>query len=500
MKKKKVVLFYPISEKENIYKNFPIAFIKLGSQLLREGFEVELIDSRIEVEYEAHLIKALQDALFLGVSVMTGYPILHALKASRISKKANKELPVVWGGWHPSLLPAQTILNEDIDVVVTGQGERAIVELAKAIQSNASLSSIKGIYYKNRNGAVMENGHRPFEDVNNFAPVDFSLVDTSLYANATDLGRRSVFWVTSQGCPYGCGFCCTHGLYRQRWSGLVADRVLAEVEILVNGMGVDGISFTEDNFMVEYKRVIAFCEGLLRMKIKINWAMDARVDQVLHLTEQDLNLLRNSGCRKVFLGVESGDQEVLDHIDKKITVEQTYEAAKRLHDYGIIAEIFLMVGFPWNPRRDLQKTLRMIQEIKSKYPNHQSTPFLYTPFPKTKLYEIAVQNGLKEPASLEEWINWSVLKVMTPWVDRKYLNTVNMLVKYYIPMAYPSEMLNRMFSRRVVGPILKILHKLALARMKKNFFRLSIEWYVVNFFYYNIKVKFNLFKGLRPPR
>jgi len=494
------VFFYPKSEKENIYKNFPIAPIKLGSQLLRAGFNIEIIDSRIEENYKEHLEESLKEALFLGVSVMTGYPIYHALRASDIAKKANKDIPIIWGGWHPSLLPKQTIQHKDIDVVVIGQGEKTIVELAEVIQVNGSLKDIKGIIYKDKDEKIIENERRPFNDINLFQPVDFSLVKTDLYAHPTYLGHRAIFWNTSQGCPFSCGFCCTQGLYNRRWSGLTADKVMGQIDMLVNKMGIDGISFTEDNFMVDPRRVEKICKSIIEKKVKFKWAMDLRVDQALKLTDDYLDLLRKSGCVKVFLGSESGDQEVLDNIDKGITIEGTYEVAKRFHAHDIIAEIFVMVGFPWNPRKDLEKTLKMISKIKAAYPNHQATPFLFTPFPKTKLFKIAVEKGLKVPQKLEEWIGWNVLRVITPWVDRKYLDTVNRLVKFYIPLAYPSKALKEMFRHRIFGFMYRFLHKLALFRIRRNFFKFPVEWIFVKFLYYNLKVKYNLFKGAKTPR
>ena len=499
MKSKHVVFFYPDSGDENIYKHLPIAPIKLGSQLLPEGFTVEIIDARVDKNYRKHLEASLEKALFLGISVMTGKPIRQALEVSAFAKKVNKDIPVVWGGWHPSVLAMQTVQHENIDIAAIGQGERIVVELAKAIQNDRSLKDVKGIIYKEE-GKIIENELMPFENVNNFKPVDFSLVEVDKYAYDIYLGKRAISWNTSQGCPYSCAFCSTPRAYKRRWSGLTADRVMEELDVLVNKMGIDGISFTEDNFMVDTERVRKICEEMMKRKMKLKWAMDLRVDQALKLSDEYLDLLKNSGCTKVFLGSESGDQEVLDFINKGITVEGTYEAAKRFHDHGIIVELLSMVGFPMNPEKDLFNTLKLIREIKSMYPNHQATPFLFTPLPGTKLFDIAVQKGLREPKRLEDWIGWSVLDVITPWVDEKYLDTVNRLIKFYIPFAYPSDYLRGMFRHRIFGPGYVLLHKLSLLRMQKNFFKLPIEWMVIKFLYYNVKVRFNLFKGAKTPR
>lgn len=437
---------------------------------------------------------------FLGVSVMTGKPIRQALEASAIAKSVNKGIPVVWGGWHPSVLPKETVQHKDIDIVAIGQGESIVVELAERILAKKPLKDLRGIVYKDELGDVIENEPIPFTDINSFKPTNFSLVDVERYAQDTYLGRRTIAWNTSQGCPYSCGFCSTPRVFGRRWSGLKAERVLDEIVTLVDKLGIDGIPFTEDNFIIDLHRVKKICEGILERKIKVKWAVDMRVDQAMKLSDDFLNLMKISGCQKIFLGAESGDQEVLDFINKGITVEATHEAAKRFHEHGIIVELLTMVGFPLNPRKDLDSTLKLIREIKSRYPNHQATAFLFTPLPGTYLFDIAVWKGMKKPDRLEDWTDWSVLNVITPWVDRKYLDTVNRLVKFYLPFAYPSEYLKKMFENRIFGLAYRLLHKLALFREKRNFFGFPIEWMLIRFLYYQTKVKYNLFKEAKTPR
>jgi len=500
VKRPLVVFFYPDSGDENIYKHLPIAPIKLASQLLPERFAVEIIDGRLEKNYRKRLEASCQKALFLGISVMTGKPIRQALEASAVAKGARKDLPVVWGGWHPSVLPKETARHKDIDAVAVGQGEKIVVELARAMRAGGSLEGVRGIVYKDREGSIIENEPMPFEDVNSFRPVDFSLVDAGRYTHDLYLGKRTIAWNTSQGCPYSCAFCSTPRVFARKWSGLKAERVVNEIDMLVTKLGVDGILFTEDNFLVDLQRVRKICERILEKKIKLKWAVDARVDQALKLSDDFLGLMKRSGCAKVFLGSESGDQEVLDFIDKGITVEGTYEAARLFHRHNIIAELLSMVGFPLNPKKDLENTLKMIKEIKTRYPNHQATPFLFTPLPGTELFDMAVRNGLKKPEKLEDWADWSVLRVITPWVDKKYLDTVNMLVKFYIPFAYPSDSLKKIFEHRIFGLTYRLLHKLALFRMERNFFAFPAEWMFIRFLYYKVKVKYNLFKEAKPPR
>lgn len=500
MKKDLVVLFFPKTEPDNIYKNVPISLLKIGSQLVADGYRVKIIDSRFDEDYENTIESSLDEALCFGISTMTGYPIYLSVKASRIVKKINKEMPVIWGGWHCSILPDETIRNDFIDIVVRGQGEAAIVEVVRALSAGSGLDGIKGVSFKDANAQVVHNPDRPFQNVNDFAGVNFDILDISRYINETPLGSRTVFWNTSQGCPYHCGFCCTAAVYSRRWSSVKAERTLDEIEVLVKRYGVNGILFSEDNFFTDENRVKAVCEGLISRNLKIRWSTDARIDKIIKFPDEFFSLLKRSGCAKLYLGAESGDQEILNLIDKRIKVEDTVKAAELLHRHDILAEFFLIVGFPLNPERDLQKTMEMMRQIKEKYPDHQATPFLYTPYPGTKLFNIAVEKKLSVPKKLEDWIRWTQVAPTAPWINKRYADKVDRLVKFYFPFAYPSQSLLSLMRDKRFGFLYRMMHRLARARVRKNFFWFPLEWHLAKYFYYKIKMKYSLFKKLAVPR
>lgn len=500
MDKNKIILFFPRTEPDNIYRNLPIALLKIASQVVAKGFEVKVIDSRIDEDYENTIRKSLNNALCFGISSLTGYPILHSIRASKIAKEVNKDIPIIWGGWHSSILPEEVLKKDFVDIVIRGQGEKTVTELLSALSNGSSLEGMQGVSFKDLHGNIIHNPDRPFENVNNFYPVNFEIFDIGLYLRDTPLGTRTIFWNTSQGCPYHCGFCCTPTVYNRHWSSLSVSRILNEVEILVRRFGVNGILFTEDNFFTDEKRVRSICEGLIDGKLKIKWSTDARIDKVVKFSDEYFQLLKASGCAKLYLGAESGDQEVLDLIDKRIRVEDTLEVAELLDKHGIIAEFFLIVGFPVDPQKDLKHTLNMMRQIKKNFPNHQATPFLYTPYPGTKLFNLAVEKGLEVPIELEGWIRWTQHAPTVPWVDKKYADKIDRLTKFYFPFAYPSESLKNLMKDKKLGFLYKLIHRLARLRVEKNNFIFPVEWWMIKYFYYNIKRRYNVFKGLKVPR
>lgn len=493
MKNNLIVLFYPKSEQKNLNRNIPLSLLKIGSELKNAGYKAVIIDERFEENYENYLEKILPEILFFGVSSMTGHQISGGIKASSFVKRNSKLTPVVWGGWHPSIVPEETLINQNIDIVVMGQGEATSKELAKVLSCSQDLQKVSGIAYK-ENGRVIFNRPRQFQDINEFSLIAFDLFDFEKYIFKGSLGDRTIFWNSSQGCPYGCGFCNTSNVYKRRWSGLNAYRLLGEIEILIKKFKIDGITFAEDNFFVDINRVRDLCTGMIAKNIRINWATDARVDQINSLSEEFMELLKKSGCTKLYIGAESGDDDVLNLIDKKIRFKDTLMAAEKLSKFIIISEFFIIVGFPVNPDKDLRLSLNMIKDIKIKFPEHQFTPFLFTPYPGTPLLDLAKKRGLQVPSKLEDWQNWSILTVSTPWINNSYLDRINMYVKCLYPLAFPSMSLRKKFKNRYKGYIYKMLHRISIFRIKHDFFVLPLEWMLIKIFY-KIKIKFNLFRN-----
>jgi len=493
MKKKVILLFYPKTERENSNKNIPLSLLKVGSELKSAGYRIMIIDERFQENYTALLEEILPETLFFGVSSMTGYQIKGGLNASAAVKKINREVPVVWGGWHPSILPEETLLNDNLDMVVIGQGEITSRELAEALSHNLALDEVDGIGYK-RDGKIFMNRRREFSDINQFAPVVFDLFGFERYILSGPLGERTIYWNSSQGCPYQCGFCNTSAVYKRRWSGLDTNRLLEEIGVLVKKFKIDGITFTEDNFFVDRKRAEGFCRGIIDRNMKLNWATDVRIDQINNFSDELMQLLNDAGCTKLYIGAESGDDQVLEMINKKISADDTFKAAGRLNKYGIIADFFIMVGFPLNPMKDLMQSLEMIKNIKINFPEHQFTPFVFAPYPATPLLDTALKSGLKIPRDLGGWQDWGILTVNTPWIDTAYLDKINMYVKCFYPLAFPSASLKERFKHKYKGILYKLLHRLSVFRIMHNYFAFPVEWTLVKTFY-KIKVKFNLFRG-----
>jgi radical SAM superfamily enzyme YgiQ (UPF0313 family) len=501
MIKGKIILFYPKTDKENSNMHMPLPALSIASDLLNSGYRVEIIDERKDFEYRKYLSEKLKDAILFGVSAMTGYQIKGGLEASRFVKAINRKIPVVWGGWHVSMLPEEALKNPYIDIGVIGPGEGALQQVCeKIIIGSSDFSGISGIVYKN-NGEIINNIRtNNIDAMDSISRQAMGLLNVSDYIHQTELGSRSIFWVTSRGCPFNCGFCCSLKVYNRHWKGLSARKIIRDLEWLNGEYGINGINFVDTNFFVDKKRVLEMAQGIIEKKLNIQWAASVRVDQINLLDDKFLELLKKSGCIKLFIGAESGSREVLDLIDKNIKISDIFSMAGVLAKIGMIAEIYVMVGFPKDPLKDLNATLLLVKEIKKLYPNHQFTSFLYTPYPGTPLYNLAIKEGLKVPFCLEGWIDWNILEVRTPWIKTKgYSDRLHSFVKMYYPLAFPSDNLKRRFQDSKNGWIYWLLHKLESFRVRNDFFLFPIEWPVAKFAN-NLKAKYkilNEFSGFR---
>ena len=344
-----IVLYNPRGEGHIL----PLGLVHVGSMATDQP--VAIVDGRVELAPEARVVELSGQALCLGVSVLTGAPILDALRVSRAAKARNPGLPVIWGGWHPSLMPEQCLASGAVDACVVGQGERTFATLIDALREGRSFDGIPGVVWK-REGEIVRNPPRPFEDVNGFPAADFGLLDMERYFRFR--GARRLDYCSSQGCPFECAFCADPQVYKQRWSGLAAARVVAEIHEHVGRYRLHEVFFNDDNFFTDLRRTEAISRGLIEAGVRVRWFGTGRADLLRRLTDEQLRLLRQSGCYKVNVGAESGSPALLEAIKKGTLVEEVLETAEKLHRAGIGARFSFIAGFPREPKESLAETYR----------------------------------------------------------------------------------------------------------------------------------------------
>ena len=456
MNRRPVVLYNPKGEGHIL----PLALVHVGSMVLRD--RVVIVDGRVELAPEARVVELGKEALCLGVSVLTGAPILDALRVSRAAKARNPDLPVVWGGWHPSLMPEQCLASGAVDACVIGQGEQTFATLLDAFREGRSFDGIPGVVWR-RGNEVVRNPPRPFEDVNGFPAADFGLLDMERYFRFR--GVRRLDFCSSQGCPFECAFCADPMVYKQRWSGLRPERVVAEIKDLVGRYALTEVFFNDDNFFTDLRRAEAISRGLIESGTRVRWFGTGRGDLLCRLSDEQLRLFRASGCYKVNVGAESGSPTLLKEIQKGTLVEEVLETAEKLHRAGIGARFSFIAGFPQEPKGSLAETYRTAKAIRKIDGEFETPIYFYAPYPGTALAERMPALGFEAPRTLEDWERVDLDHSIGPWISgpvRHFVPRYN----FYLRHGYQKP--GRRLGKR-------LLHYVARARAKANFYGFDFE-------------------------
>ncbi|MFH1996319.1 MAG: radical SAM protein [Candidatus Omnitrophota bacterium] len=385
-------------------ERLPHALLSLASMLKDE---VLILDQAAPADVRNHK-EALRNAVCVGISTITGPHIKHSLEVAREIRRINPETPLVWGGWHPSLKPEQTLKSDFVDTVIVGQGEKAFADLVENIKNGKRSEDI--ISY-------------PYADKATFPVYDFSLLDdVERYIIPTYVGSlryvpiRQISLFSSQGCPFGCTFCAIESVYGKHYSGWPIEAVADLVQDCIKKYRINSVLFDDDNFFIGKKRALEFAEILLKRGMRINWSSDARVDTLCSLSPSEWELLDRSGCKWMLIGAESGAQATLDRLNKKITPEMILNLGRLCRRYNIVPSFSMMVGAPGETDDDIDKTFALIDTLKAEAPSSELLLFLYTPYPGTPLYDLSLEMGFKEPGSLEEWSELYLDIPTVPWV------------------------------------------------------------------------------------
>lgn len=415
-----VILYYPKIRYLPEYKFFwtPLSLLAI-SRLLKDDYKIIIIDGNIQRDYHTLVKDHLGRCICIGISTITGgNQLLDSIEFARFIRNRKKNVPIVWGGPHPTSLPDETIKYDMVDIVVRGQGEITFKEVVNSLEKGGSFDKVLGITYKKNNQVIHNNG-RPIFDINDLPNMPWELINVGNYIrNDVTINIKTINLVSSYGCPYSCKFCYEVVAYKRRWTGLKAKRILDEISALVGQYGINGVKFYDANFFVNPSRIKDFCEGVIERKLKIKWAASAHPKDLLRLNDY-FGLVKESGCTRILIGAESGSPEVLEFIDKKVTVKEILEAARLCNEFEIIGSFTFMVGFPIDADKNGKQTKDLIEIILGNYPKHEIRVHLWAPYPGTELYPIALEKGFEPPKTLEEWADYEYYKPQTPWINEE---------------------------------------------------------------------------------
>lgn len=422
----KLVLFNPRSNASG-KRVVPFSLLALGA-VLEGRHEYAIVDANAEPDPLARLRERIEEgAALVGMTAMPGPQLAHATEVSRFLKAAFPRVAIAWGGYFPTEHPKACLASGYVDYVVRGHGEQAFVSLADALGAGAPPPRLPGLASADRPDAPVA----PVPDPEVLPPFPFHRLDLGAYVRPTFLGRRTLGYHSSYGCPFTCNFCGVVSLTGGRWKAQSPARVAAVVDAYVREWRVDAVEFYDNNFFTSEARCREVAERI--RPLAVAWWGEGRVDTMLRFDDATWRAMRASGLRMVFLGAESGSAETLARMDKGGTLrpEDTLDLARRMRSYGIVPEFSFIVGNPPDPERDTAETLRFVRQIKRRHPESEIILYHYTPVPLAgALLDAAEDSGFHFPQTLAEWTSGAgqrdALRRGTglPWVRARWRQRV----------------------------------------------------------------------------
>ena len=385
---------------------------------------------------------------------MTGIQTQHSAELSKkIKEKSN--IPIVWGGIHPSLLPKECLQEDYIDYVIISEGEVTIVELTEKIINQQSMSDVLGLGYM-LDGQSKINGWRPFIQDLDLHRLDFSLIDLEKFIFPLSGFNRVIAYKSSRGCPFNCSFCYNNAFNKNRYRAWSVDAVVEDIDFLKNKYNIDAVKFYDDNFFVNKHRAIEVLE-----KIDLPSHLEIRIDSI---NDDIAAKLKKYRVFDMLIGVESGSNRLLEMIDKKFTVDKITESVKILAKHNLPASYSMIVGLPTETEKEFEATIDFLYRIYKMHPQAGFTLGAYLPYPGAKMYDFAIDNGFKPPVRTEDWgkIDRFRKDFKSPWVNAQEVWRIREYFK---------------FLNWKLGPIIKWFEW----RIRHRFFKLPLDIYLVEY-------------------
>lgn len=409
--------------------HIPLALLHVAKPLEDNGFEVEILDTRVRDYRDIDLDKVL----CAGITTMTSpVQISLGLEVAQYIKEKRRDLPIIWGGTHPSILPDETVENPYVDIVVRGEGEDTLLELVRKIDASQSWKSVEGITYK-RDGQVVSTPDRGLLDLNRAGNLPYHLIRKEDYPTA----RYAFDYLSSKGCPHRCAFCCDINNRRRMWRAKRAEVVVNEIEYIVDEFDPERIVFVDANFFVSKKRVEAICRLIKERSLNLKFQVSCRFDYFAEFEPSFVRLLKESGFDELVMGAESGSDRMLDFIKKDINKDEIIASVKTCEEHGIKPVISFVTGFPTENENDLEETLNLYDKIMNVGPSTEINGFfIFMPYPGCTLSDFIKKEYDYVPAdSLDGWayVKWWE-ETGFPWMTTKKsskLQTIHLMVRYF---------------------------------------------------------------------
>ena len=419
-----ILLLHPRSTKPK-NRRFPLSILSIASAL--EGREdYTIVDGNLNPNPGDTLeqIAAQHPVEAVAVSVMPGPQMVAAIPLCKNFRRKHPRVPIIWGGYFPSLYATATLNAPYVDFAVRGPGVDTITELLAELRTTRNFGGIRGLSWKDEFGFHRHNADRLLGSPNDFPILPYHRLGAiEKYLLPTFLGRRTAVHHASMGCAFRCKFCGVVPVFDGRQKAEAPERTAEVLAGLQRRYGIDAVQFYDNNFFLNESHTRELAERLRPLNLR--WWAEGRVDTFLRYSDATFQAVRDAGAAMIFFGAESGSDEVLARMNKRITANQTLELARRIRDYGIIPEFSFIFGSPDDPEKDTHGTIEFIRKIKRLNPEAEIVVQHYIPTPNPDGMFGDIEGKIRFPSTPDEWASDRWYKFTTredpqlPWLPRR---------------------------------------------------------------------------------
>lgn len=440
----------------------PLGIAYMAGVLQENNIDVEILDASAEdmdfKDVEKELLKRKPDLVALTALTPT---IGRALETAQVVKETLPDSIVVMGGYHPTFNFIETLEDENVDIVIRGEGEYIMLNLVQALENQSSLHDVKGIVFEDKNSKeIVVNPETPLiQDLDELPFPALNLLPMKKY-RLLDMDTHMTTMITTRGCPMQCSFCSSAAMHGKKIRERSVENIVDEIEYLKTNYDIDTIAFMDDTFTLKKRKVMAICDEILKRNIEIMWGCTSRVDT---LDEKLLKKMKEAGCITIFIGVESADQQQLDNMCKNTTIAKIENAFKIAHKLKIRTIASVALGMPGDTKEIMNKTVKFVHKLKPNYAIYS----LATPYPGTRFYKEAFEKNL---IKIKDWSKYTLITPILETIDCSLNDMRKIQAKAFMKFYLRPHYIIRQFLQD--GPyLLKTIFgviKTALSKTPKN--------------------------------
>ena len=354
-----------------------LGFGYLAAILKKEGYDVKILNLHSTSKRVVNNIIKKKNPKIVGIRCLTNERN-DAINLSRIIKKVDNEIKIVFGGPHATVMYRQLLNNSSIDYIILGEGEKTFLEVVSAIHNDKPIGNIKGVGYKKGNNIIKTKDQKLISNLDSLPLPSYNLNNDP---------NETVWISTSRGCMYNCGFCTAKNVWGRSCRTKSIKKIVDELGFYVDNFNRVYFGFMDDTFTYDKKRARDICKEIIKRKLRIRWSVGTRVDCVDGKT---MYWMKKAGCRRIDFGVESGSEMIRENMNKNFKNEDIIRAFELAKKFKIKTVAYMILGYTGETLGTILQSMKLYNKIKP-------DAIITCParlYPGTELYEDAKSQGL----------------------------------------------------------------------------------------------------------